>query len=177
MIDFSIKAVIAPFVPPVKQYLDKTANFIISQNPTLDRDQVNHDVKVLMFNAATALIVSTVFMAYFRTITLVAAVALAVIFYLVRRIIDETFSPTNPPGPPGPPSEANIFQAVLAMGRSLVRERGLPAPVAPQSKPLKEMIQEFFRQGDAVVISSVVLFKITYNPTQAVIGMFLTRSP
>jgi hypothetical protein len=175
MIDFSIKAVTAPFVPPVQRYLDKTATFIKSKNPALDADQVNHDVKVLMFNAATALIVSTVFMAYFRTIALVTAVALVVIFYLVRRIIDETFTP---PKPPGPPSEAaNFFQEMLARVRPYAPERILQVPIAPQSKPLKEMIQEFFSQGDAVVISSVVLFKITYNPTQAVIGMFLTRSP
>src|ERR1700733_6985291 len=103
MADFSIKALTAPFVPPVKDYLDKTAKFITSKDPSLDPDQVNHDVKVLMFNAATALIVSTVSLAYFKMIALVTAVALVVIFYLVRRIVDETF---YPPKPPRPPSEA-----------------------------------------------------------------------
>ncbi|HEY5236167.1 MAG TPA: hypothetical protein VIJ14_08320 [Rhabdochlamydiaceae bacterium] len=172
MVDFSIKALTAPFVPPVQRYLDKTAKFITYKNRALDPDQVNHDVKVLMFNAATALIVSTVSMAYFKMIALVTAVALVVIFYLVRRIIDETFLP------PKPPSEtAGTLQSVLAIGRSLLPERKLPAPVAPQSKPLKEMVKEFFSQGDAIVISSVVLFKMTHYPTPTVIKMFLTRSP
>jgi hypothetical protein len=172
MVDFSIKALTTPFVPPVKQYLDKTAKFITDKNRALDPDQVNHDVKVLMFNAATALIVSTVSMAYFKMIALVTAVALVVIFYLVRRIIDETFSP-----PKLPSETATTLQSVVALGRSLAPGRKLPTPIAPQSKPLKEMVKEFFSQGDAVVISSVVLFKMTHYPTPTVIKMFLTRSP
>jgi energy-converting hydrogenase Eha subunit E len=168
--DFSIKALTAPFVPPVQRYFDKTTKFIISKNPALVPEQVDHDVKVLMFNAATALIVSTVSLAYFRTIALVTAVALVVIFYLVRRIIDET--------PKRLPSEtSSTLQDVVAKGWSLMPKRAVQIPVATQSKPLKERFQEFFRQDDAIVIGHVIVFKLTHYPMPTIIGMLLTRSP
>ena len=68
--DFSIQALIAPFVPPVERYFDKVTNFIMSKKiPNLNREKVDHDVKVLMFNATTALIASAVSSAYFRRIS------------------------------------------------------------------------------------------------------------
>lgn len=169
MVGFSITALTAPFVPPVQQYFDKTTKFITSKNPDLAPDKVDHDVKVLMFNAATALIVSTVSLAYFRTITVVTAVGLIVLFYLARRVIDET--------PKRLPSEASTtLQEVQKVGLSLTPKRILRVPIATQRKPLKEMFLEFFRQGDAIAIGNVVLLKITHYPMPTVIGMLLTRS-
>lgn len=170
MVDFSIKALTAPFVPHVERYFDKTTLFIISKNPKLDHEQVDHDVKVLMFNATTALMASVVSSAYFRRIALVTAAALIVLFYLVRRIIDVTFYP-----PKLPSETSTTMQQVQAMGQSLLPKRGLQIPIIPQPKSLKEKFQDFFRQGDAIVIGNVVLLKMTYYPMPTVIGMFLTR--
>jgi hypothetical protein len=110
--------------------------------------------------------------AYFRIIALVTSVALVILFYLVRRIIDATFLP------PKPPNEASTtLQEVLVMGHSLAPEPKLQIPIVPQHKPLIEMFQEFFKQDDAIVIRHMVLFKITHYPMSTVIGMLLTRSP
>ncbi len=128
MVDFSINALTAPFVPPVARYFDKTTKFIISKHPELklNPDQVNHDLKVVMFNAATALLVSTLAMAYFKTIALVTAVALTILFYLVRRIVQESIFP------PKPPSETTtVLQDALTIGRSMLPARRLPAPSPP----------------------------------------------
>jgi hypothetical protein len=170
MIDFSIQALIAPVVPPVERYFDKVTNFIMLKNPKLDREQVDHDVKVLMFNATTALIASAVSSAYFRRIALVTAVALIILFYLVRRIIDETFHPQKAPS-----ETPTIMGQVREMGQSLLPKRGLQIPIAVQPKSLKEKFQEFFRQGDDIVIGRIVLLKTTHYPMPTVISMFLTR--
>jgi hypothetical protein len=170
VVDFSIKALTAPFVPPVRRYFDKTTKFIISKDPALALDQVNHDVKVLMFNAATALIVSTATLAYFRKIAVVMAVALVVLFYLVRRVIDETFHP-----PKAPSETSTTLQEVMSIGLSLIPKRTVQIQAAPQPKPLKEKFKEFFIQDDAIGIWNVVLLKITHYPMPTVIGMFLTR--
>jgi hypothetical protein len=168
--DFSIKALTAPFVQPVQRYFDKTTNFITSKNRDLAPDKVDHDVKVLMFNAATVLIANTISIAYFRKIALVTAVALVALFYLVRRVIDET--------PKRPPSETSTtLNEVVAKGWSLVSKRTVQIPIVSQRKPLKERFQEFFRQDDAIVIGNVVLLKLTHYPMPTVIGMFLTRRP
>ncbi len=172
--DFSIQALTAPFVPRVERYFNKTTTFIISQNPELDREQVDHDVKVLMFNATTAVMATAVSSAYFRRIAVVTAVAFIILIYLVRRIIDETF---HPPKPLRPPSETSTtLQQVREMGQSLIPKRRLQIPTAIQPKSLKEKFQDFFRQGDAIVIGNVVLLKMPYYPMRTVISMLLTRS-
>jgi hypothetical protein len=173
MVDFSIKALTAPCVPPVQEYFKKTTTFIIKKYPELklDFDKVDHDLKVVMFNAATALLVSTLAMAYFKTIALVTAVALTVLFYLVRRIVQESIFP------PKPPSETTItLQDVVQKGLSLLPARRLPAP-SPPHKSIRERVKETFYHGDDIGWGPLVILKTTYYPMPIVIRIFLTRSP
>jgi hypothetical protein len=171
MVDFSIKALTAPFIPPVQSYFDRTTKFVITKYPELDFDKVNHDLKVVMFNAATALMVSATVLAYLKAIALVTAVALTVLFYLVRRIIQESIFP------PKPPSETTVvLQGVLDVGLSMRPARRLPAPTPPY-KSIRERVKETFYHGGDLGWGPLVILKTTYYEMPTVIKMFLTRSP
>jgi hypothetical protein len=171
MVDFSIKALTAPFVPPVERYFDRVSKSITSKKPVLVAAYVKHDFKVLMFNAASALLVTTLTLAYFKAIALVTAVAFAALFYFVRAVIDATFKP------PQPPSELDkAMQSVRDLGSSLAPKK-LTAVTIDSPKPFKDRIVEIFCQDNEVKIQGFILWKTTHYLMPEVIGMFLTRSP
>jgi len=147
MVNFSIETLTAP----VNRYFDKATQLIVSTNPTLDAEKVNHDLKTLMFNGATALVVSTVFLAFLRKIALGTGTPLVALFYLIRYVVDKTFHP---------PSEAtSVSEDVEKTGASL-----------------REKLQEYFVQGDSIVIRNITVYKITHYPMTTVIEMLLKRS-
>jgi hypothetical protein len=172
MVDFSITSLTAPFIPPANRYFYKATRFIARRHPHVDAPKINHDLKALMFNGATALMASTVSMAYFKIIALVTAVALVVLFYLARRIIAGTILPPEPPRePPG------YLKEVTEIARSHLPEQRPMAGIVPQEKSLRERIIETLWQDDNIAIGTIVMMKLTYYPSRQLIGMLLTRSP
>lgn len=162
MVDFSIRSLI---ITPVNRHFEHATNFITHRYHEIDASKINHDLKVLMFNSSTALIVSTVSMAYLKMIALVTAVVLAVLFYLVRRLIAETIA--SP--------QKTLADEVLETARSKLPANRLK--LAAPEKPWRERIREYLCQNDNVVIGTIVIMKLTHYPTRHLIEMLLTRSP
>jgi hypothetical protein len=162
MVDFSIRSLI---ITPVNRHFEHATNFITHRYHEIDASKINHDLKVLMFNSSTALIVSTVSMGYLKMIALVTAVVLAVLFYLVRRLIAETIA--SP--------QKTLADEVLETARSKLPANRLK--LAAPEKPWRERIREYLCQNDNVVIGTIVIMKLTHYPTRQLIEMLLTRSP
>ncbi|HUD01697.1 MAG TPA: hypothetical protein VMR37_05185 [Rhabdochlamydiaceae bacterium] len=169
MVDFSIKALTAPFVPQAQRCFAKTARYVARKHPGISLNEIEYDLKALMFDTTSTMIVTTVALAYFKTIALVTAAALIVFFYLVRRIIDQTITPLQP--------QENT-QSVLAHIKTFIATVCSRAPAEPPAskKTVREKIKATFHQGNDIVIGTVVLFKLPHHPLPHVISMVFTRS-
>lgn len=164
MVDFSINALV---VRPVQRCFEKTAGYIASKHPGADRLEIEHDLKVLMFDTTSTMIVSTVILAYYRTIALVTAAALIAFFYFARRIIDTTIVPLKPKE-----DTRSLVEDLTTYTRNLVGGAKSPAP----EKTLGEKIKSTFHQENDIIIGKVVLFKLPHHPLPQLIGMIFTRN-
>jgi energy-converting hydrogenase Eha subunit E len=171
MVDFSIKAVTAPFVHITNRCFDKITRYIVEKNPGALPLVVDHDLKVLMFDVATSLMVSTIALAYFKMIALVTAVALGVFFYLVRKVFAEAIVPVEIPK-----EKPGLLHDIKELTVALLPKGRASAPSEAQTKSIKERLNETFYQGDDVVIGSIVFLKMTHHPLPRMIGMIFTRS-
>ena len=156
MVDFSIRSLI---ITPINRHFEHATNFITHRYHEVDASKINHDLKVLMFNSSTALIVSTVSMGYLKMIALVTAVVLAVLFYLVRRLIAETILSPEPPTEPLP-----VLQETQERAKSLMPPQRFRPELAAPEKPWRERIKESLCQNDNVVIGTIVIMKLTHYP-------------
>jgi hypothetical protein len=168
MVDFSIKALTAPFVPQAQRCFAKTARYVAGKHPGISLNEIDYDLKALFFDTTSTMIVITVALAYFKTIALVTAAALLVFFYLVRTIIDQTIIPLQP--------QENTQSTLAAIknfiGTLFSRSPAIPAP----QKTVRQKIKSAFHQGNDIVIGNVVLFKLPHHPLPHVLSMVFTRS-
>jgi hypothetical protein len=170
MIDFSIKTFTAPFVPMTNRCFDKITKYIVMKHPGVPTLVVNHDLKVLMFNAATSLLVSTIAIAYFKMMALITAVASVFLFYLARQIIAETIVPIELLKESS--ESSSLLQNIAKQTHVLIPAIANKA----KKKSTKEKMKEAFYRGDDILIGSVVLLKLTHYPLPKMMGMIFTRS-
>ncbi len=169
MADFSIKSLTTPFIPSAHRCFDKATRYIIHKHPRAIPAEVKHDLQVLTFNTASAIMASTIGLAYFKTLSLVAAFALATLFYLVRRIINETMVPLPPPNN----ERSSLLKEVANLTSALIPQDKKPATT---EKTMKEKIKSTFHQGGDIVIGSIVILKLTHQPLPRMINMIFTRT-
>jgi hypothetical protein len=166
MVDFSIQTVTDLFVVPARRCFEKAAGHIASKHPRVERGEIYYDLKALVFDTTSTMIVTTVALAYFKTIALITAVALIIFFYLVRRIIETI------PLPPLKKDHRPILGGIANLTRKLVSRNENTAP----PKTTREKITATFSQGNDIAIGTVVLFKFPLHPLPQVIRMIFTRS-
>ncbi|MBS0647764.1 MAG: hypothetical protein JSS10_00900 [Verrucomicrobia bacterium] len=159
MAEFSLSPIIKPLTIPLNRCLDRATDYVLSKHPEASGADVNHDLKALVFDAASAMMVSTIALAYFKAIYWTTALVLIAAFYLLRRVVDETM--------PKEDSKPDLLQPLLDKTKDLAGKAGL-APAAPS---LKEKIKPYFYQGDEIFIGKVVLLKVTRQPLAKVLKM------
>jgi len=164
MAEFSISNIIRPFVAPANRSFDKATNYIASKHPLANPEEINHDLKALVFDGASALLVSAVALAYFRIIYLTTAIALIGVSYLLRRIVDETLPKAN--------NEQGSLKEAIEETTDLMKKAGLA-----KGPSVTENIKPYFYREDEIFIGSVVLLKLPYQPLLKFLGMISSRSP
>lgn len=157
MAEFSLDLIIKPLAVPFNRCFDRATDYIRSKHPEASAADVNHDLKALAFDAASAMIVSTVAFGYFKTITLTTALALIAAFYLLRRVVDETM--------PKEISKPDLLQPLLQQTKAIAGKIGAAAP------SLSEKIKPYLYQDDEIRIGKVVLLKMTRQPLTKVLKM------
>lgn len=160
MVELSINFITRPLVAPINRSFDKATHYFASKHPGANIAEINHDLKALVFDAASAMLVSAVVLAYFKTIYLTTAIALIVAFYLFRRIIDETM-PKESPRP-------NPLKDVIGQTKAITEQSGQPT--------LTEKIKPYFYQGDEIFIGNVILLKLLHHPLPKFLVMLGSRS-
>ena len=167
MADFSIKALTAPFIPIAHRCFDKATRYVISKYPSANPIEVKHDLQVLTFNTASLITISAVGLAYYKMISLVAAFAFSAFFYFMRCLIHETLAPL----PPATAGQSKLLNEITAITSKLIHQEQKPA-----TKTIGEKIKSTFHQGDDIVISGIVILKLTHQPLPRMIHMIFTRT-
>lgn len=148
MVELSIAFMTRPLVAPVNRSFDKATRYIASKHPSANTAEINHDLKALVFDAASAMLVSTVVLAYFKTISIATALALIGALYLFRRVVDETM--------PKAISRPDPLKSVIEQTKAITEQSGQPT--------LTEKIKPYFYQGDEIFIGNVILLKLLHHP-------------
>lgn len=155
MVELSISYVIRPLVAPVNRSFDKATNYFVSKHPGANTAEINHDLKAVVFDAASTMLVGVVALAHFKIIYLTTAISLTVAFYLLRRIVDETMpKKSNCPNP---------LKDVIAETQAIMEKNGQPS--------LQDKIKPYFYQDDEIFIGKVILLKLPYQSLPKLLGM------
>lgn len=155
MVELSISSVISPLVAPVNRSFDKATNYLVRKHPGANAAEINHDLKAVVFDAASAIMVSVTALAYFKIIYLTTAIGLIGAFYLLRRIVDETMPKEN--------NRPNPLKDVIAETKAVMEKAGQPS--------LKDKIKPYFYQDDEIFIGKVILLKLPYQSFPKLLGM------
>lgn len=163
MAELSISSIIHPFIGPANRSFENVTNYIVRKHPLANPKEINHDLKALVFDAASVLLVSAVALAYFRIIYLTTAIALIGVSYLLRRIVDALPKENN---------EQGSLKEAIEETTDLMKKAGLA-----KGPSVTENIKPYFYQGDEIFIGSVVLLKLPHQPLLKFLGMISSRSP
>lgn len=153
MIYSVMSSLASPFISLTNGCFDNVSNYIVRKHTGVQKNAVDHGLKVHMFNATTSLLVGIVVLGYYRKIAMIVTVALAVMLYLVRQMLGATISPIEVSKEP----LEDIKKETLAR---VFPERQTPA-------------QSLHDIG----IFGIVILKRTYYPLSKMMGLLLTRSP
>ena len=163
MIGFS--ALTAPFVPSFNRCFEKITSYIVKKNPDVLAPIVNQDLKAIMLNVTATLLVTTAALAYFKMIATITAVVLAVLFYLIRRIIWETIVPIDIQK-----ETAKLVSDLKTQTLAL-----MPAGLAPSPSKTEPVKKDFYQGYDIGIGSLVIFLKLPHYPLPKMIGMIFTR--
>jgi hypothetical protein len=155
MVELSINFITRPLLRQVNRSFERMADCIHSKHPDANPQEIDHDLKALAFDAASAMLVSAVVLAYFKTIHLAAAVLMIGALCLFRRVIHEAM--------PKESNRPNPLKDVIEQTKALTEQSGQPT--------LTEKIKPYFYHGDEISIGNVILLKLLHHPVPKFLEM------
>ncbi len=164
MVNFSIQTIISPLVKPTNDCFYKANSYVISKNPKSSAADIDHDLKALIFNAASIIIISATAMAYLKIIYLTTAAAVITIFYLFRRVIDETMKSSIPEKA----ERANFFDNIL-----LFTQNKTQMPPVNLPAPIRSWASYFYYDENTLSIANIHIWKFTKYPLIEVLRMII----